>query len=99
MSPIEEGNRIDFNGYIEGPRWRLRSANAVTANIELSLKRVMELLDEARERDRERQNSPQMMKELRCPDGYQRADPDEIDIVVNAGGVVLLSGCRVGTPY
>src|SRR4029077_116253 len=46
----EEGNRIDLNGNIEGPReGDFVAADAVTADIDLSLKRVMELLVEARE--------------------------------------------------
>ena len=90
----DEGNRIDFEGDIEGPGGGVfNAAKAVTADIELSLKRVMELLVEARETgeaalpaDEAGVNLKKIVSNVPAP-----LSPDEVRDVVNAGGVILLS--------
>jgi hypothetical protein len=90
----EEGNRIDFNGNIEGPGGGIFvAADAVTADIELSLKRVMELLVESRETGEASlpadEKGVDLLKDISGT--LTPLSPLEIDNVVNAGGVILLS--------
>ena len=90
----EEGNRIDFNGNIEGLReGDFLAADAVTADIELSLNRVMELLVEARETGEAVLPADPADEEviLKRIDGITLLVDTEIKKVVDAGGVVLLS--------
>lgn len=94
----EEGNRIDFNGNIEGPGGGVFvAADAVTADIDLSLNRVMELLVEARETGEAALSADPEVEE---GDSLTRIDgtpltPDEITNVVDAGGVILLSASQL----
>jgi len=94
----EEGNRIDFNGNIEGPGGGVFvAADAVTADIDLSLNRVMELLVEARETGEAALSADPEVEEgvsLTRIDGTPLT-PDEITNVVDAGGVILLSASQL----
>lgn len=94
----EEGNRIDFNGNIEGPGGGVFvAADAVTADIDLSLNRVMELLVEARETGEAALSADPEIEEgvsLTRIDGTPLT-PDEITNVVDAGGVILLSASQL----
>jgi hypothetical protein len=94
----EEGNRIDFNGNIEGPGGGVFvAADAVTADIDLSLNRVMELLVEARETGEAALSADPEVEEgvsLKRIDGTPLT-PDEITNVVDAGGVILLSASQL----
>jgi hypothetical protein len=97
----EEGNRIDFNGNIEGPGGGVFvAADAVTADLDLSLNRVMELLVEARETgeaalpaDPENEKGVKLLKDVGGTP--TELSTTEIDNVVDAGGVVLLSGSEL----
>jgi hypothetical protein len=92
----EEGNRIDYNGHIEGPGGGdFDAPKAVTADIELSLKRVMELLAEARETGEASLPADEDGVSLKRIDGTTELTDSEIKNVVNAGGVVLLSGSEL----
>ena len=94
----EEGNRIDFEGNIEGPGGGVFvAADAVTADIDLSLNRVMELLVEARETGEAALSADPEVEEgvsLTRIDGTPLT-PDEITNVVDAGGVILLSASQL----
>ena len=91
----EEGNRIDLNGNIEGPReGDFVAADAVTADIDLSLKRGMELLVEARETGEAILPADEEGVKLRKINAGLLPN-DQIDNVVDAGGVVLLSGSEL----
>jgi hypothetical protein len=90
----EEGNRIDFDGNIEGPGGGIFDPDkAVTADLELSLKVVMDLLVEARETDEASlpadAEGVTLLKDVSgTPTPLSAA---EITNVVDAGGVILLS--------
>ena len=99
----EEGNRIDFDGNIEGPReGDFDRTKAVTADITLSLNRVMELLAEARETgeavllaDPAAGLADEPEVTLKRIDGTTKLTDPEIKKVVDAGGVILLSGSEL----
>jgi hypothetical protein len=88
-----DGNRIDYNGNIEGePGSAFNATNAVTADIELSLKRVMELLAEAREADEASLSAnPAEEEGVSLLNGTTPLTPAQIKNVVDAGGVILLT--------
>jgi hypothetical protein len=89
-----KGNLIDFNGNIRGPGGgTFEPADAVIADIEelsLSLKRVGELLVESRETGEAALPADETGVILRKLNGDELT-PEQIDNVVNAGGVILLS--------
>jgi hypothetical protein len=89
-----DGNLVDFNGNVEGDAGFV-AANAVTADFELGLNRLMELLKEARDSDDRSASLPAddedvTLKKIVGGNPVDLSDT-EIDNVVGAGGVILLS--------
>jgi hypothetical protein len=91
----KEGNRIDKQGDIEGPGGGpFTVADAVIANIELSLKRIMELLVEARETGEVSIPADEQgvtLFDIAGPGGQPRPlNQGQIKNVLDADGVILL---------
>src|SRR5262245_5500797 len=94
----KEGKRIDKQGDIEGGgTGPFTAADAVIANIEFSLKRIMELLVEARETETGVVSLPAdeegvTLLDLNVSAGaLKELNPQQRDNVLNAGGVILLT--------
>lgn len=93
----EEGSRIDTAGQIEGaPGSTFNAANAVTADIELGLDRLMELLKEARESENKEAilslDDDKEVKLIKMVAGNPQDLTDaEFNNVTNAGGGITLS--------
>ena len=91
-----DGKPMDSNGNVEGATG-FNPADAVVANIELGLKRVMELLAEARDNGEAALPADEDGVTLGKLTGtlpnttFTELSPTENDNVVNAGGVILRS--------
>jgi hypothetical protein len=88
----EDGNAIDTAGQVEGaPGSTFDATKVVTADLELDLKRLVELLKEARESEDKETTIDTDDEGVTLVQGQTDLTDAEITNVENAGGVIILS--------